>query len=201
MVTLACSDLRRLIETVAPAISSSPVTDREIALGRISMLFTKGVLRAQATDRYVILRNQVSAWDTEGEGDLHLALPSDRIKPLIAALRKGNVVCLSAEGEEVIVEIDGEEAERLSAEGASDLWEAISRITYRPSNQSTGQSVAVIPLDRLSIVLAAAKKVSTKGSLVQSLPGYIRRALRFTHSESEHWEAIAMPDLGPQSAV
>lgn len=101
----------------------------------------------------------------------------------------------------MIVEIDGEEDERLSTEGARGLWEAISRITYRPSNQSTGQSVAVIPLDRLSIVLAAAKKVSTKGSLVQSLPGYIRLALRFTHSESEHWEAIAMPDLGPQSAV
>lgn len=196
------SDLRVLIESVAPAIGDADGLPVGVSLGAISLRLSDELLSAQASDHYVLLRNAIR---TPADVAATFSIPAEEVKPLVAALHKeGHVLLFVAEGEVSIASID-EDLPPLGSfradETAAELWKSLSHVKYAQIEQMNGQEYSVIPIARLSIVLAAAKKVSPKGSLVESLPGYLRSPVRFVHTESEHWEAVVMPGAGPVSAV
>lgn len=198
------SDLRALIESVAPAVGGEDdlLPGGVISLGAISLRLSGDLLSAQASDRYIVLRNAVQA---PSDVAATFSIPAGEVKPLVAALRKeGHVLLFVAEGEVSIVSTQ-EDRPPLGSfradEAATVLWKSLSHVQYTQGEQMNGQERSIIPIARLSAVLAAAKKVSPKGSLVESLPGYLRSPVRFVHTRSEHWEAIVMPDAGPISAA
>ena len=199
------SDLRALIESVAPAVGEDALLPGGVSLGAISLRLSGDLLSAQASDRYIVLRNAVRAPSRAATTAAAFSIPAVEVKPLVAALRKeGHVLLFVAEGEVSIVSTQ-EDRPPLGSfradEAATVLWKSLSHVQYAQGEQMNGQERSVIPIARLSAVLAAAKKVSPKGSLVESLPGYLRSPVRFVHTRSEHWEAIVMPDAGPISAA
>lgn len=197
------SDLRALIESVAPAVGEDALLPGGVSMGAISLRLSSDLLSAQASDRYIVLRNAVRAPSRAATATF--SIPAVEVKPLVAALRKeGHVLLFVAEGE-VSIASTQEDRPPLGSfradKAATALWKSLSHVQYAQGEQMNGQERSVIPIARLSAVLAAAKKVSPKGSLVESLPGYLRSPVRFVHTKSEHWEAIVMPDAGPISAV
>ena len=202
---ILASDLRALIESVAPAVGGDDdLLPGGVSMGAISLRLSSDLLSAQASDRYIVLRNAVRA-PSRATTAAAFSIPAVEVKPLVAALRKeGHVLLFVAEGEVSIVSTQ-EDRPPLGSfradEAATVLWKSLSHVQYAQGEQMNGQERSVIPIARLSAVLAAAKKVSPKGSLVESLPGYLRSPVRFVHTRSEHWEAIVMPDAGPISAA
>lgn len=200
---ILASDLRVLIESVAPAVGGEDdLLPGGANLGAISLRLSGDLLSAQASNRYIILRNAVR---TPSDVAATFSIPAEEVKPLVAALRKeGHVLLFVAEGEVSIAPTeDGRPplGSFRADKAATTLWKSLSHVQYAQGEQMNGQERSVIPIARLSAVLAAAKKVSPKGSLVESLPGYLRSPVRFVHTKSEHWEAIVMPDAGPLSAT
>lgn len=198
------SDLRALIESVAPAVGGDDdLLPGGVSLGAISLRLSGDLLSAQASDRYIVLRNAVRA--PSRAATAAFSIPAGEVKPLVAALRKEGHVLLFVAGDEVSIVSTQEDRPPLGSfradEAATVLWKSLSHVQYAQGEQMNGQERSVIPIARLSAVLAAAKKVSPKGSLVESLPGYLRSPVRFVHTRSEHWEAIVMPDAGPISAA
>lgn len=200
---ILASDLRALIESVAPAVGGDDdLLPGGVSMGAISLRLSGDLLSAQASDRYIVLRNAVQAPSGVAAA---FSIPAGEVKPLVAALRKEAHVLLFVSEGEVSVASTQEDRPPLGSfradEAATALWKSLSHVQYAQGEQMNGQERSIVPIARLSAVLAAAKKVSPQGSLVESLPGYLRSPLRFVHTESEHWEAIVMPDAGPLSAV
>lgn len=205
-IVLPSKDFQKLLNSVLPAMHKkdsaalSRIFPDSAALSRIFLRLSGGdTLLAHATNRYVLLRNQigvVSDGDSDSKGTIGFQIPGDEIKDLLAVIAKIDLVhlSLSDDGAFVVLSALGEEVGKFPTKAASSAQKATEAIAYSEL-EGGGQTRANLSLAALTVLLAAAKKVSTKGSLVQSLPGGIRSPLRFVHTESEHWEAIVMPTI------
>lgn len=195
-IVLPSKDFQKLLNSVLPAMHKKD----SVALSRIFLRLSGGdTLIAQATNRYVLLRNRievVSDGDSDSKGTVGFQIPGEEVKDLLAIIAKVDLVhlSLSDDGAFVVLSALGEEAGKFPTKAASSAQKATEAIAYSEL-EGGGQIRATLSLAALTVLLAAAKKVSTKGALVQSLPGGIRSPLRFVHTESEHWEAIVMPAI------
>lgn len=194
-IVLPSKDFQKLLNSVLPAMHKDSVP-----LSYLFLRLSNGdTLIAQATNRYVLLRNRievVSDGDSDSKGTVGFQIPGEEVKDLLAIIAKVDLVhlSLSDDGAFVVLSALGEEAGKFPTKAASSAQKATEAIAYSEL-EGGGQIRATLSLAALTVLLAAAKKVSTKGALVQSLPGGIRSPLRFVHTEAEHWEAIVMPAI------
>src|SRR5699024_12390069 len=129
--------LRALIESVAHAVGGDDdLLPGGVSMGAISLRLSGDLLSAQASDRYIVLRNAVQAPSGVAAA---FSIPAGEVKPLVAALRKEAHVLLFVSEGEVSVASTQEDRPPLGSfradEAATALWKSLSHVQYAQGEQ------------------------------------------------------------------